>query len=138
MPTGREVLEVFQDAGVHPKAADDLHGASARTVACHSDRGRPSVGDEMFKSVACHCDRYPSVVSTEMPKSARDPHPYQYWRRQQRQNGQENDAAPGEEPKRYHNEAGAHRLTFIDGDGFGNAVLGIWSAIVVDEARERS
>lgn len=82
-----------------PKAADDLHAASARAVACHSDRGRPSVGNEMLKSIACHCDRYPSGVSTEMPKSAREPHPHQYWRWQQRQNGEENDATPGEEPK---------------------------------------
>ena len=44
------MLEVFQDAGVHPKAADDLYAASARAVACHSDRSRPGVGDEMLKS----------------------------------------------------------------------------------------
>jgi hypothetical protein len=44
------VLEVFQDAGVCPKAADDLHAASARAVACHSDRSRPGVSDEMLKS----------------------------------------------------------------------------------------
>ena len=29
MAAGREVLEVFQDAGVYSKAADDLHAASA-------------------------------------------------------------------------------------------------------------
>jgi hypothetical protein len=38
MAAGREVLEVFQQAGVCPKAADDLYAASARAVACHSDR----------------------------------------------------------------------------------------------------
>jgi hypothetical protein len=27
------MLEVFQDAGVHPKAADDLHNTAAGTVA---------------------------------------------------------------------------------------------------------
>jgi len=26
VPTWREVLEVLQDAGIHPKAADDLRG----------------------------------------------------------------------------------------------------------------
>ena len=44
------MLEVFEDAGVHPKAANDLCSASARIVACHSDRSRPGVGDEMLKS----------------------------------------------------------------------------------------
>jgi hypothetical protein len=50
MPAGREVLEVFQDAGVCQKAADDLHAASARAIACHSDRGRPGISDEVLKS----------------------------------------------------------------------------------------
>ena len=46
VPSGREVLEIFQDGGVHPEAADDLHAASAHAVPCRSDGGRPSVGDE--------------------------------------------------------------------------------------------
>ena len=44
------MLEIFQDAGVHPKAANDLHAASAHAVARHGDRSRSSVGDEMLKS----------------------------------------------------------------------------------------
>ena len=74
------MLEVFQYACVHPKAADDLHAASAPAVACHSDRGRPGVGDEMLKS-------------------AGEPGSYHFLRRQQRQDGEKNDAAPGEDPK---------------------------------------
>jgi len=80
MPTGREVLEVFQYAGVDPKAADDLHAASAHTVACHSDRGRPSVGDEMFKA-------------------AGEAGSHHLFRWQQGQDSEENDAAPGQDPK---------------------------------------
>jgi len=63
-----------------PKAADDLRAASARAVACHSDRSRPGIGDEMLKS-------------------AGDPGPHHLLRRQQRQDGQDNDAAPGQDPK---------------------------------------
>jgi hypothetical protein len=50
MPTGREVLEVLQNAGVYPKAADDLRGALGCAVSGHSDRSRPSVGDQMLNS----------------------------------------------------------------------------------------
>jgi hypothetical protein len=74
------MLEVFQDAGVHPKAADDLHAASARAVTCHSDRSRPGVGNEMLNS-------------------AGEPGSHQLLRRQQRQDSKENDAAPGEDAK---------------------------------------
>ena len=80
MPTRGEVLEVLQDAGVHPKAADDLHAASAHAVACHSDRSRPGIGDEMLKS-------------------AGEPSSHHLLRGQQRQNGEENDAAPSEDAK---------------------------------------
>jgi hypothetical protein len=80
VPTGREVLEVFQDAGLHPKAADDLHTTAARAVACHSDRSRPGVGDEMLKS-------------------AGEPGSHHLLRRQQRQDSEKNDAAPGEDAK---------------------------------------
>jgi hypothetical protein len=41
------MLAVFQDAGVHPKAADDPH-AAALTVARHSDRGRSAVIYDML------------------------------------------------------------------------------------------
>ena len=88
VPTGREVLEVFQDASVHPKAADDLHTASACAVACHRDRSRPGVGDEMLKS-------------------AGEPGSHHLLRRQQRQDSEENDAAPGEDAKRCHKRADA-------------------------------
>jgi hypothetical protein len=117
VPTGREVLEVFQDAGVHPKAADDLHTTAARDVACHSDRSRPGVGDEMLKL-------------------AGEPGSHHLLCRQQRQDSEENDAAPGEDAERCHEKASAHRLTFIDDDRSGKAVLGI-SVIAVDEAHER-
>jgi hypothetical protein len=80
MPTRREVLEVFQDGGVHPKAANDLHAASARAATCHSDRSRPGVGDEMLKS-------------------AGESGSHHLLRRQQRQESEENDAAPGEDAK---------------------------------------
>jgi len=80
MPAGREVLEVFQDAGVHANAADDLNAASARAVACHRDRSRPGVGDEMLKS-------------------AGEPGSHHLLRRQQRQHGEKNDTAPGQDPK---------------------------------------
>ena len=96
------MLEVFQNAGVYPKAADDLHAASARTVACHSDRSRPGVGDEMLKS-------------------AGEPGSHHLLRRQQRQDGEENDAAPGEDAKWCDEDVSAHRLTFIDDDGSGKS-----------------
>jgi hypothetical protein len=72
------VLEVFQDAGICPKAADDLHAASARTVTCHSERSRPGVSDEVLKS-------------------AGEPGSHHVLGRQQRQDGEEDDAAPGED-----------------------------------------
>ena len=80
VPAGREVLEIFQDAGVHPKTADDLHAASGLAVTCHSDRGRSGVGHEMLKS-------------------AGEPSPHHLLRRQQRQDGEQNDAAPREDPE---------------------------------------
>jgi hypothetical protein len=43
---GQEVLEVFQDASIHPKASDDPRDTSPRAVACHRDRCRPGVGDK--------------------------------------------------------------------------------------------
>jgi hypothetical protein len=49
MPTGRELLEVFQDSGVHPKATKDSHIAAARTIPPHGDRRGPDVGYEVFK-----------------------------------------------------------------------------------------
>jgi len=63
-----------------PKAADDLHAASARALACHSNRSRPGVGDEMLQ-----------------PAGA--PGSHHLLRKQQRQDGEENDAAPGQDPK---------------------------------------
>ncbi len=50
VPPWREVLEIFQDGGVYPKAANDLHAATGRAVPCHGDRRRPRVGDEMLNS----------------------------------------------------------------------------------------
>src|SRR5437660_966590 len=49
MPTGREPLEVLQDSGVHPKAANDPHIAAARTIPRNADRRGPGVGYEVFK-----------------------------------------------------------------------------------------
>ena len=49
MPSGREVLEVFEDGGIQAEAANDLR-ALARAVPRHSDRSRPSIGDEMLNS----------------------------------------------------------------------------------------
>jgi hypothetical protein len=89
------------------KATDDLHAASARAVACHSDRSRPGVGDEMLKL-------------------AGEPGSHHLSRRQQRQDSEENGAAPGEDARRCHEKASAHRLTFIDGDGSCKAVLVAW------------
>jgi hypothetical protein len=74
------VLEIFQQASVHPKAADDLKAAAARAVACHSNRSRPGVSDEMLKS-------------------AGEPGSHHVLCRQQRQDGEEDDAAPGEDAK---------------------------------------
>jgi hypothetical protein len=58
----------------------NLHAASARAKTCHSDRSRPGVGDEMLKS-------------------AGEPGSHHRLSRQQRQDGEENDAAPGEDAK---------------------------------------
>ena len=80
MPVQREVLEVFRDAGIYTKTADDLHGTSACAVTCHGDRSRPGVGNEMLKS-------------------AREPGSHHLRGRQQRQDGEENEATPGEDAK---------------------------------------
>jgi hypothetical protein len=48
MPTGREMLKVFQHSGVHPKAANDSHFAAVRTIPCHADRCGQGVGYEVF------------------------------------------------------------------------------------------
>jgi hypothetical protein len=74
------VLEVFQQAGVCPKAANDLKAAAAHAVTCHSDCSRPGVSNEMLKSAW-------------KPGS----HHVLGW--QQRQDGKEDDAAPGEDAK---------------------------------------
>jgi hypothetical protein len=67
-------------AAYTPKTANDLHAASAPAVTCYSDRSRPGVGDEMLKS-------------------AREPGSYNFLRRQQRQDGEENNAPRGEDAK---------------------------------------
>ena len=74
------MLEVLQNASVHPKAADDLRGASGCAVAGQSDRRRPRVGDEMLNSAGEAGAHH--VVS-----------------RQQRQDREQNDAAPREDPE---------------------------------------
>jgi hypothetical protein len=73
------VLEIFEDGGVHPKAGNDLHATTGRAVPCHSDRSRRSVGDEMLDS-------------------SRKPGSHHLLVGQQRQDREEDDAAPGEDP----------------------------------------
>jgi hypothetical protein len=80
MPAGRKMLEVFKQAGVRPKAANDLKAAAAHAVTCHSDCSRPSVGNEMLKS-------------------AGEPGSHHVLGRQQRQDRENDDAAPGEDAK---------------------------------------
>jgi hypothetical protein len=48
VPTWREVLEVLQDAGIHPKAADDLRGPPPRSVAGDRNRRRPGIGHDVL------------------------------------------------------------------------------------------
>ena len=60
----------------------------------HSNCSRPSVGDEMLNS-------------------SRKPGSYHLLVGQQGQDREEDDAAPGEGPKRCVHRAGAHRSTFI-------------------------
>jgi hypothetical protein len=48
VPPRREVLEVLKNAGVDPKGADDLDGASGCAVASHGDRRRPGIGHEVL------------------------------------------------------------------------------------------
>ena len=74
------MLEVFQDGGVDLKAANDLHATSGRAVPCHSDRRRPSVGNEMLNSAGERGSHHLLVG-------------------QQGQDREEDDAAPGEDPK---------------------------------------
>ena len=49
MPARRETLEVTQDCGIQPKAADNPHAAAARAVARDTERRRHSIGNEMLK-----------------------------------------------------------------------------------------
>jgi hypothetical protein len=74
------MLEVFQQAGVHPKATNDLKAAAAHAVTCHSECSRPGVGNKMLKS-------------------AGQPGSHHVLGRQQRQDGEEDDTAPGEDAK---------------------------------------
>jgi len=60
-----------------PAVASDV-AADQPAVACHSDRSQPGIGHEMLKS-------------------AREPSPHHLLRRQERQNREQNDAAPGED-----------------------------------------
>jgi hypothetical protein len=91
MSAGREVLKGFQDNRVCPKPTYDLHAASARAVACHSYCSRPGVGNEVLKS-------------------AGEPGSHHVLGRQQRQDGEEDDAAPGEDAKGGREEVSAHRV----------------------------
>ena len=93
---GREMLEVLQDAGVHPKAADDLCDTPARAVARHRDRRRPGIGNDVLNS-------------------AGKPSAHHVARGQKRQDRKQNDTAPGQDPKRCHDEGGLHRFNFIVG-----------------------
>ena len=49
MPTGREVLEVLQEAGVEPEGADNQRPAFIQPVTRHCYRRRARVGHEMLK-----------------------------------------------------------------------------------------
>ena len=89
MPTRREVLQVFQNAGVKPEPADNLNAASARTVACHSDRCGAGIGHEMLDP-------------------AGQPGPNDLLRGQKRQDRQEDDATPGQDPKECQEQGRAH------------------------------
>jgi hypothetical protein len=74
------MLEALQDASVHPEQTDDLHTASASAIAYRGDRRRPGIGNEMLK----------------LPREAGAQH---LLRRQQRQDGENDDATPGEGAK---------------------------------------
>jgi hypothetical protein len=102
MPTRREVLQVFQDAGVQPKAPNDPNGAPVQPVSRHCDRRRAGIGREMLKRAG----------------KAGSHH---VLRRQQRQKTEEADANPRQEPKRCSEEASAHLDRHSDLGGLGKS-----------------
>ena len=48
VPAWREVLEIFQNAGIQPETADDPGGASVQSIACHRDRRRAGISDDVL------------------------------------------------------------------------------------------
>jgi hypothetical protein len=70
------VLKVLEHGGIHPEAADDLDVPPAASVRSHGNACRSGIGDEMLSS-------------------ARKSGPDHLFHRQQRQDGQSGNAAPG-------------------------------------------
>jgi hypothetical protein len=97
------VLEIFQDASVQPKAADDPYRGLARAVAHHRYRRRTGISDEVLKP----------------PRKTGSHH---LLCRQQRQDGEQDNAEPGEDLKGGQDQARAHQRTVLDGDPFGKLV----------------
>ena len=92
------MLEVLQNSGVGPKAANNPHATSAQAVASHRYRGRAGIGDKML----------------ELARKAgsRD-----CLRRQQREDGEKNDATPRKEAQQFYDEVGAGHQTVIGRSG---------------------
>lgn len=86
MPTGHEMLEIFEDAGVQPKSTNNRDRTSTRPVTRHPDCRRPGISDGMF----------------ELPRQAGAHH---LFGRHQGQHGKDNHATPGKDPERHHGDA---------------------------------
>ena len=90
------MLEVLQNSGVGPKAANNPHATSAQAVASHRYRGRAGIGDKMLKLAR--------------KAGSRD-----CLRRQQREDGEKNDATPRKEAQQFYDEVGAGQDAVIAG-----------------------
>lgn len=105
VPTGGEMLEVLQDSGVYPKAADDHHTASTRAVTCHRDRCRPGIRDKMLDL-------------------ARKPGSHHLLRWQQRQDSEKSDATPSEHTNDF-DKPSLHQQRIADYEALGKPASGL-------------
>ncbi len=109
MPAGREVLKVLEHGGIHPETADDLDAPPAAAISRHGNSCRSGIGDEMLSS-------------------ARKSGPDHLVCRQQRQDGENDNAAPGADARRCDDEAGRHSGNVADGAASSKSVNGEYSS----------
>jgi len=92
MPAGREMLKAFENAGVYPKHKDDPHRVPCLPIILPSRSPRNRHRQDNAQAGSADGSHH-------------------FLRRQQREDGEKNDATPCEDAKGYQDGAGAHRWT---------------------------